>query len=157
MMGVLSPPRRPGSGPRRPGPGCASLRVLGAVLIYLAASQGPVVAELVHQVDHLVRAPVRASVAPQGEPTRRHSHRVPTWDSPQDHSHGAILDGILAAAEEAEAPAGVAIVPVMALHLPGGAPVRGVQPGRTTTAPRAPVPSPVPGTLQTPPTPPPRG
>lgn len=148
---------RAAPGLRRPRPGCRALRVLGAVLVYLAASQGPVVAELVHQADHLLRAPTRTRTAAEWTvgPAAPHSHAPAA--APVDHSHGVLLDGILAAAEQAGDAPEVAMTPVVPLHLPGAGPVQARAIVRDVAQPRAPAPPPLPASLRSPPTPPPRG
>jgi hypothetical protein len=159
MTSALAPSLlRAAPGLRRPRPGCRAFRVLGAVLVYLAASQGPVVAELVHQGDHLLRAPTRTLTAAEwtAGPTAPHSHG-PAAAAPADHSHGVLLDGILAAAEQAGDSTEIAVTPVVPLHLPGAPPVQSMGVLRGVAQPRAPAPPPVPASLRTPPTPPPRG
>ncbi len=144
-------------GPRRPRRGCRGLRVVGAVLVYLAASQGPVMAELVHQADHLLRTPNRTRLATEGEvaPPQPHSH-APAASAAGDHSHGTLLDGILAAAEQAGDPSGVALAPAVPLHLPGAPPVQPSGIGGATTLPTPPPLPLLPAALRVPPTPPPR-
>jgi hypothetical protein len=156
-IGPAFPLVRAAPGPQRPRRGCRGLRVVGAVLVYLAASQGPVVAELVHQADHLLRSPNRTRLASEGEalPPGPHSHGRSEAPS-NDHSHGTLLDGILAAAEEAGEPSGVAMAPAVPLHLPGAPPVEPKGIGEEVTAPpESPLPI-LPAALRVPPTPPPQ-
>jgi hypothetical protein len=137
---------------------------VGAVVVYLAASQGPVVAELLHHVDHAVRGSASVGTDGTGPGAERshtgRSHTGAAWAPDPGHSHGRFLDGVLAAvvgSDPGEVPLRVPPVASVALHLPGRARESGEPPATRDLPPSSPRSSPPSEGGVRPPTPPPRG